>query len=102
MLVSFFRRFHDQVELVWNYPAVAARNGIEGILELLIIVDRKGELIDVDLLHSSGSDILDYEAIQAIYRAAPFGPLTKHYPHPQLKMHVYFRYTLGGKSIYGQ
>jgi protein TonB len=102
MLVSFFRRFHDQVELVWNYPAAAARNGIEGILELLITVDRDGELVDVDLLHSSGSDILDFEAIQAIYRAAPFGPLTKHYPHPQLKMHVYFRYTLGGRSIYGR
>ncbi len=102
MLVSFFRRFHDQVEMVWNYPVVAIRNGIEGTLELLITVDRRGELVDVDLLHSSGSDILDYEAIQAIYRAAPFGPLTKHYPHPQLKMHVYFRYTLGARSIYGR
>ena len=101
LLVSFFRRFHDQVERVWNYPTEAAMNGIEGTLELLIIVDKKGELIDVDLRQSSGSDLLDFEAIQAVYRAAPFGPMTSHYPHEQLKIRAHFRYTLGGRIIYG-
>ena len=102
LLVSFFRRFHDQVELVWNYPAKAVRSGTEGTLELLIIVNRKGELIDVVPLQSSGSELLDFEAIQAIYRAAPFGPLTKHYPHDKLKIQAFFSYRLGGQSIYGR
>ena len=101
-LVSFFRRFHDQIELVWNYPTKAAMNGIEGTLELLITVNKKGELLDVDLRQSSGSDLLDFEAIQAVYRAAPFGPLTKHYPHKKLKIHAYFSYRLSGKIIYGR
>ena len=102
LLVSFFRRFHDQVELVWNYPTRAARNGIEGTLELLIIVNRKGELIDVVPLQSSGSELLDFEAIQAIYRAAPFGALTKHYPHDKLKIQAFFSYRLSGQYIYGR
>ncbi len=102
LLVSFFRRFSDQVERVWNYPAEAAVKGIEGTLELLIIVNRQGELIDVDLRQTSGSDILDYEAIQSVYRAAPFGPLTKHYPHEQLKIRAHFRYMITGRYIYGR
>jgi protein TonB len=102
LLVSFFRRFHDQIERVWNYPTEAAEKGIEGTLQLLIIVDREGKLLDVDLPQSSGSNILDYEAIQAVYRAAPFGPLTSHYPHATLKIRANFRYTLVGKYIYGR
>ncbi len=102
LLVSFFRRFHDKIELVWNYPTKAAMNGIEGTLELLIIVNKKGELIDVDLIQTSGSDLLDFEAIQAVYRAAPFGPLTKHYPHENLKIRAHFSYHISGKFIYGR
>ncbi len=102
LLVSFFRRFHNQIELVWNYPTQAATNGIEGTLELLITVDNQGELIDVDLRRTSGSDLLDFEAIQAVYRAAPFGSLTKHYPHEQLKIRAHFSYRITGQYIYGR
>ncbi len=99
-LASFFRRLHDKIDLVWNYPSRAARNGTEGTVELLIVVNRKGELIDVDLVQSSGSDTLDNEAIMAIYRAAPFGPITKRYPHDILKIHANFRYKIGGRYIF--
>lgn len=101
-LISFFRRFHDRVERVWNYPTEAAINGIEGTLELLIIVSKEGELIDVDLRSTSGSDLLDFEAIQAVYRAAPFGPLGRHYPHEQLRIRAHFRYSLSGRYIFGR
>lgn len=101
-LVSFFRRFHDRVERVWNYPVEAAMNGIDGTLELLIIVSQDGELIDVDLRRTSGSDLLDFEAIQAVYRAAPFGPLGRHYPHEQLRIRAYFQYRLSGRYIFGR
>jgi|GEM_PF-412993 len=99
-LASFFRRLHDKIDAVWNYPSRAARNGTEGTVSLLIIVNKKGELLDVDLVQSSGSDVLDTEAIQAIYRAAPFGPITKRYPHDILKIHSSFRYKIGGRYIF--
>lgn len=101
-LVSFFRRFHDRIERVWNYPVEAAKNGVEGTLELLIIVDKDGQLIDVDLRSTSGSDLLDFEAIQAVYRAAPFGPLGRHYPHDELRIRAYFRYQITGRYIFGR
>ncbi|PLX97890.1 MAG: hypothetical protein C0622_12160 [Desulfuromonas sp.] len=102
LLVSFFRRFHDKIEGVWNYPQEALADEVEGKLELLIIIDKKGELLDVDLVRSSGSDLLDFEAIQAVYRAAPFGPLSSYYPHEKLKIHATFQYTISGKFIYGK
>jgi protein TonB len=102
LLISFFRRFRNQIEGVWNYPAEAAQQGIEGILLVKITVNRNGELLDVELLNSSSSDILDFEAIQAIYRAAPFGPLPKQYPHPELKINAHFRYQITGRYIYGR
>jgi len=102
LLVSFFRRFHDQIERVWNYPTEAVEKGLEGTLLLWITVSKEGELIDVDLQRSSGSDLLDFEAIQAIYRAAPFGPLSKYYPHDKLTIRAHFRYDIVGKYIYGK
>lgn len=102
LLTSFFRRFRNQIEGVWNYPTKAAQNGIQGDLLLKITVNTKGELLDVDLLETSSSDLLDFEAIQAVYRAAPFGPLPKQYPHPELKIFAHFRYLLVGKYIYGR
>lgn len=102
LLVSFFRRFRNQIEGVWNYPSKAAQSGLQGTLQLLIIVDKGGELINVELKRSSGYDILDYEAIEAIYRAAPFGPLSKHYEHEQLKIRANFRYTISNRYIYGR
>jgi len=101
-LLSFFRRFHDRVEAVWNYPVKASSRGIEGTLLIKITVNRKGELVDALPLESSGSDILDYEAIMAVYRAAPFGPLPSQYPHEQLKIYAHFQYSLSRRVIYGQ
>lgn len=101
-LISFFKRFSNRIESVWNYPEKAALQGEQGILLLKITVTREGELIDVDLLESSGSDTLDFEAIQAVYRAAPFGPVTKHWPHEQMKIYAYFQYTLTNRYIFGK
>ncbi|MCK5826841.1 MAG: TonB family protein [Desulfuromusa sp.] len=101
-LASFFRRLHDKIDLVWNYPSRAVRNRIEGTVGLTIVINKKGELLDVILDRSSGSDLLDSEAMQAIYRAAPFGPITKRYPHEVLKIHANFRYQIGGRSIFGR
>ncbi len=101
-LISFFRRFSDRVEAVWNYPLEAASQGIEGTLLIKIIVNKKGELIDAIPMESSGSEILDYEAITAVYRAAPFGNLPSSYKYEQLKIYAHFQYNLTRRMIYGQ
>jgi len=101
-LISFFQRFNNRVESNWNYPTAAALRNEEGVLLLKITVTHEGELLDVDLLESSGSDDLDYEAIEAVYRAAPFGPITRHWPHEQMKIYAHFQYTLSNRYIFGR
>ncbi len=100
-LISFFRRFSDRIEAVWNYPVEASSRGVEGTLLIKIIVNKKGELIDAFPLESSGSEILDYEAITAVYRAAPFGELPSYYKHDQLKIYAHFQYNLRRRMLYG-
>ncbi len=100
-LISFFRRFSDRIEAVWNYPVEASSRGVEGTLLIKIIVNKKGELIDAFPLESSGSEILDYEAITAVYRAAPFGELPSYYKHDQLKIFAHFQYRLSRRMLYG-
>lgn len=101
-LISFFQRFSNRIESNWNYPFEAAERSEQGVLLLKITVTREGKLVDVDLLDSSGSDALDYEAIQAVYRAAPFGPVTKHWPHDEMKIYAHFQYTLSSRYIFGK
>jgi len=101
-LISFFQRFSNRIESNWNYPAESVQKNEQGVLLLKITVSREGKLIDVDLLDSSGSNDLDYEAIQAVYRAAPFGPITKHWPHEQMKIYAHFQYTLSNRYIFGR
>lgn len=101
-LISFFKRFSNRIESVWNYPDNAAQRGEQGTLLLKITITREGKLLDVELLETSGYDSLDYEAIQAIYRAAPFGPVTKHWPHDEMKIYSHFQYTLSNRYIYGR
>lgn len=101
-LFSFFRRFHDRIEAVWNYPVEASSRNIQGTLLIKIVINKKGELVDALPLESSGSDILDYEAITAVYRAAPFGPLPSYYEHEELKIYAHFQYNLNRRMIYGQ
>jgi len=101
-LISFFQRFSNRIESNWNYPVKAAQRNEFGVLLLKIIVTREGKLVDVELLETSGYDALDYEAIQAVYRAAPFGPITKHWQHDQMKIYAHFQYTLSDRYIFGQ
>ncbi len=105
-LVSFFRRFNTRIDLVWNYPQEAIKDKLQGTVELLIIINKEGELIDVLPTKSSGSDILDLQAIEAVYAAAPFGPLGRHYQHDVVKIKAFFTYRfieeIPRRYIYGR
>jgi protein TonB len=101
LLISFFKRFRTNIYNVWNYPERARMREEEGRCLLHITVSRQGTIDAVELLESSGSYDLDQEAIRAVRKGAPYGPLPAAYPHPQLKIMGYFSYTLSRRIIYG-
>jgi protein TonB len=56
------------------YPPEARQAGIQGIAELSFVIHIDGQVSDVKITLSSGSEILDASAVEAIYSAAPFRP----------------------------
>jgi protein TonB len=77
---SYIRRLEIAMYGIWAPPPEAAKMGIEGITLLGVTFNRKGEVIRYELLESSGSSILDNEALRAIKLLGPVGPLPKGYP----------------------
>ncbi len=98
LLHSFMRRFRDKIYNVWNYPAAARRQELQGTLLVRITIDRKGNVANVELLESSGHRSLDDEAIRAIRKGATYGPLPRVYPNKELKIMAFFKYRLGGNG----
>lgn len=70
-----WRRKVEQVGNL-NYPAQARANRIYGSLRLLVQINRDGTLRDVQILESSGEQVLDQAAMRIVRLAAPFMPFT--------------------------
>lgn len=96
LLNSFMRRFRTNIYNVWNYPAAAARREQQGTCLLRITIDRQGNVLDVNLLESSGYAVLDDEAMSAVRQGATYGPLPRSYTHENLKIMAFFQYHLSG------
>ena len=59
-----------------NYPAQARSNRIYGSLRLLVSINRDGTLREVQILESSGHQVLDNAALRIVRLAAPYAPFT--------------------------
>ena len=83
-----------RIEASRKYPEAAKKQGTEGKVEIEFILNREGTLINVSLTGTSGSDMLDKEAIDTIKRASPYGPLPKEYTAENMDMQVVIVYKL--------
>lgn len=59
-----------------NYPAEARSQSIYGSLRLLVAINRDGSLRDVQILESSGHQLLDNAALRIVRLAAPYAPFS--------------------------
>jgi len=73
--ISYFNRIKQAIEQNWEYPELALRYGLQGRLSLEFAVDANGQLEQLRIIRSSGSQLLDDEALRAIKAAAPFPPI---------------------------
>ena len=94
--ISYFASIKRKIELVWQYPYEAAVAGIQGELTLDFVIARSGAVNSVELVRSSGSKILDDEAIRSVRKAAPFDPIPAEYKIPSLQIRGRFVYVHGG------
>ena len=91
---SFLRRFETAVYGVWSYPREATSLGIEGMTPVRITFNRKGDIEQVEILKSSGSDILDNEVLRALHHIGPIGSLPKGYTKDKFYLIASFHYGI--------
>jgi len=72
--VSYFSRIKQQIQRVWIYPTQGTKASLIGELTLKFEISKDGNLLAVRLINSSGSNILDANAIKAVRGAAPYYP----------------------------
>ncbi len=89
---SYLLKVKSSIEYIWKYPEIAAVMGMEGELLLNFNIDREGHVRNVEIITTSGYDLLDQEAIRAVRTAAPLPPLPKSWNEEQI--------TINGRFVY--
>ena len=54
------------------YPQVARKRNLEGVVQVLLTLDAQGHLLELSVLESSGSKILDKAALSLIKKVLPY------------------------------
>jgi protein TonB len=90
--ITYFGSIKRAIELVWQYPEPALRYGLQGklLLEFSILAD--GKLASARIIRSSGSNLLDEEAMRAVQAAAPFSPIPPWIDKSRLDIIASFEY----------
>ncbi|GMT43282.1 MAG: hypothetical protein IEMM0003_0101 [bacterium] len=91
---SYMAHIKRQVESVWIYPEEAIEKGESGVLFLFFVINQNGSLKNIKLINSSGHEILDNAAINALKDAAPFPVLPKRLNIDRLKVYASFQYNI--------
>jgi TonB family protein len=78
-----------KIELIFSVPFFVPNNGSVGIPIVGFTIRRSGEIAEAVLLRSSGYAVVDKALLEAIKRAAPYGPFPEHLPEEQISIRVY-------------
>ncbi len=78
----------------WSYPSEARELLIEGRLLLVFSLLKDGTMQAIQILDSSGREILDQEACRAVRSASPFPPFPEHIGVQRLNIRAVFDYRL--------
>lgn len=90
--VSYTTSIKRAIELVWEYPESALRQGLQGRLVLEFTILGNGQLEQTRLIRSSGFSVLDQEAIRAVRAASPFHPIPPWIGKSRLDVVASFEY----------
>lgn len=98
--ISYFASIKRAIELVWEYPEPALRYGLQGKLVLEFTILGNGQLERTRMIRSSGSSVLDAEAMRAVKAAAPFHAIPPWIGRDRLEIIASFEY-LDNRLNYG-
>lgn len=82
-----------RIEIYWDYPDVAVRNGWQGKVQITFTINRDGSLSNVAVIKSSGYPSLDDAAVTAIKLASPFAGFPENFAVQNLNIKGQFEYN---------
>jgi periplasmic protein TonB len=91
---DYMRKVRDKIRANWMYPREAGERNIEGELLIEFHIAKDGRLEYIELRRTSGTDILDFYAMNAIKLASPFPPVPDAIAKEMLAIHGQFRYQI--------
>ena len=68
----FTGKVRQQIANAKYYPRIARRRGMEGQPIIAFTLGKQGQLTKVDLVQTSGYQLLDQAALKAVHQAAPY------------------------------
>ncbi len=86
---SYLIGVEQQIELVFSIPFFEARNRRFSVPIVGFTIQRNGQLSEAVLLRSSGYQEVDQALLDAVRRAAPYGPFPEHLPDPSISIRVF-------------
>ena len=93
-LKEYFSYVIRKTKANWNIP----KGHEDKQVTLLYTIAKNGDLLDVKVIKSSGSDKADKAAINAVKKSAPFNPLPEEYTGNKLEIQYTFGYNILGKK----
>jgi len=94
ILQSFFGSIRKKIESKKKYPELARDAGIEGRSGVKMTILKDGQLEKVEIVDSSGNQILDNAALQSILKAAPFPPIPKDIRQSKIEVSIYLVFKI--------
>jgi periplasmic protein TonB len=83
-----------KIEPLWSYPSQALSEQREGNAVIRFTIDASGALQGYQVASTSGSPVLDEEAIAVIRAAAPYAPLPPDFNLARLHITATFSYRM--------
>ena len=96
MYTSYLQGIKRRIELIWKYPETARRDGLQGQLVMKFTIGKSGKVENIELVKSSGYNMLDEAAKQALLDANPFNPLPGNWNKETFTITGTFVYRLYG------
>ena len=94
LLAAYRQRLTEIFASQQQYPRVAAMRGWEGEVRLRVRIARKGNLLAVNLDHSSGFDVLDQHALAMLETLSSLPPLPEGLEANEIQVVVPVNYKL--------
>lgn len=90
---SYTQTVKQWIESRWEYPDLAKQYGLQGRVVVEFTILQNGHVEFLTLVRSSGSKLLDEEAVRAIKAAVPFRPFPRSIQESSLRIIAGFIYS---------